>query len=79
MSEQEITGEVIGERIRKAREAAGLNQKEAAAAADMNLRNYQHYEAGRKLASIPVLVRIANALGATWEELLPEVPATRGE
>ena len=59
------------ERIRRRREAAGLNQQILATNAGIALRTLNRIEAGED-ARLTTLARIANALGCTVSELLAD-------
>ncbi len=60
----------VGERIRRARVAAGLTQEDAADSAGVDWRRWQRLEAGRVNATIRTLVRVSGALGLTFWALL---------
>ena len=60
----------IGERVRAARMAAGLNQTQLGAAAGISFQQIQKYEKGRDRISAASLQVFAKALGVTAASLL---------
>ena len=60
----------IGERVRAARMAAGLNQTELGAAAGISFQQIQKYEKGRDRISASCLQVLAKALGVPAASLL---------
>ena len=60
----------IGERVRAARMAAGLNQTELGAAAGISFQQIQKYEKGRDRISASCLQVLAKALGVSAASLL---------
>lgn len=52
----------VGFNIRRAREAKGLSQEDAAHLAHMNIRNYQRLEAGEGNPTLATLLSLAEAL-----------------
>lgn len=66
----------IGKALRKARESSGLTQEDAADRAGISAEFYARMERGRTLPSVPTLVRLAEALGVSADELLGR-PAER--
>ena len=60
----------IGERVRAARMAAGLNQTELGAAAGISFQQIQKYENGRDRISASCLQVLAKALGVPAASLL---------
>lgn len=77
----------IGQRIHRARVAAGMTQEEAAAAAGIDHKRWQRLEQGAVNPTARTLVRVATALGLTFWALLaspagsgePAAPAKRGK
>jgi transcriptional regulator with XRE-family HTH domain len=67
MREQE--NQVVGEVLRSFREAAGLDQAEAAYRARLHRAQYGHYEQGRNAVSFVTMIYIARALDVGVEEL----------
>ena len=65
---------VFAVQLKKARNVAGLTQKEAAEILKMPLQTYQHYEllavTGRRNPDFETLVKIADAFGTTTDFLL---------
>lgn len=60
-------------KLKEARQAKGLTQKELAEAAGLSLRTLQHYEQGSKdlnMAAAITVYAIASALGVKVEDLL---------
>lgn len=60
----------IGKRIKAARRKKGLNQKSLAMLADIAPTNLLHIERGATKVSLPTLVKIANSLGVSMDELM---------
>lgn len=60
-----------GERIRKAREAAGLSQGKLAEKMDMSSNAISRYELGEREMGISILYRFAEALHTTPDKLAP--------
>lgn len=63
----------IGQRIKKAREAAGITQDELAKVVDCSTKHIGALERGIKTPSLDMLVTIANTLGASADLLLQDV------
>lgn len=59
-----------GEKIREARKAAGLTQKELGTRLDVTSQNIIQYEKGRRLPKPATLRRIAQAIGCTLFDLI---------
>lgn len=59
----------IGERIKTARKSAKMTQEQLAEAIEANRVTIAKYEAGNYLPSVPVLLKLADALGVTQEYL----------
>jgi transcriptional regulator with XRE-family HTH domain len=53
----------LGQRLRSAREAAGLTQEEAAHKAGIDYKRWQRLEQGTVNPTIRTLIRVADALG----------------
>ena len=60
----------IGQRIKNKRKENSLTQERLAEMVDISLTHMSHIETGTTKLSLPVLVRIANALKCTTDELL---------
>ena len=60
----------LAERLRSARNRAGLTQEALAARADVDYRRYQRLEQGRVNATFKTLVRVASALEISVWQLL---------
>lgn len=60
----------IGEAARRARKALGITQEDAADRIGISLEFYSRIERGGTLPSVPTLLRMANALAASADELL---------
>lgn len=60
----------LGQRLRIAREAANMTQADLAKAANVPQPNLSHYERDSMTPSVPVLQRLAAALGVTAGELI---------
>lgn len=64
----------IGQRIRRYRKACGLSQEDLAEIADISVTHMSHIETGNTKLSLPVLVKIANALSVQTDALLYDAP-----
>ena len=62
----------IGERIRKARAAKGLSQKEVALSIEMDQSQYSKIERGLTDPSISTVDKVIKALGMEWEEFFKQ-------
>jgi len=60
----------IGNRIRKKRQDMNLSQEQLAEAIDISTTHMSHIETGNTKLSLPVLIKIANALNTSSDELL---------
>lgn len=60
----------IGIRIRRFRKEMGLTQQQLAELSDLEPSNLSHIERGATKLSLPTIIKIANALGVTVDELL---------
>lgn len=60
----------IGKRIRQARNANGWQQSELAYRAGLNNSYVSHIETGQTKLALPTIVKIANALSVSVDELL---------
>ena len=60
----------IGERVRTFRRQKGWTQEELAEASDVEPSNISHIERAATKVSLPTLLRIANALEVTLDELV---------
>jgi transcriptional regulator with XRE-family HTH domain len=73
-----MTTNHIADNIRKARLARGMTQEQlGAAAGGRSVNQINGYERGRSRPSPPVLLAIAQALGATPASLLADPTSTR--
>ncbi|MBG0818720.1 helix-turn-helix domain-containing protein [Planomonospora sp. ID82291] len=59
----------VGARLRRARQAAGLTEQEAAARAGMDTARLWRLEEGRAYPTLPTLVRLAPVLGISIDHL----------
>lgn len=66
----EINYKDIGRRIRERRNRRGWTQETLAEASGVEPSNISHIERGATKLSLPTLVKIANALEATTDELM---------
>ena len=64
----------IGQRIRKFRKAYNFSQEQLAEKVGISTTHMSHIETGNTKLSLPVLVKIANALSVQTDELLYDVP-----
>ncbi|MEF9988049.1 MAG: helix-turn-helix transcriptional regulator [Christensenella sp.] len=60
----------IGKRIRNKRKQLGMSQEKLSEMVEISVTHMSHIETGNTKLSLPVLVKIANALGASTDELL---------
>ncbi len=60
----------VGDRVQGVRIAAGLTQEEAALRAGLGYKRWQDIEQGRQGSTLKTLVRVANALGVPFWDLL---------
>lgn len=67
----------IGQRVRHFRKAQGLSQEQLAEYAGISLTHMSHIETGNTKLSLPVLVRLAEALHTGTDELLFDRPQNR--
>lgn len=61
---------LIGKRVREARKQQHISQAELAELTDLSVSYISHIETAYKRASLSALLRIANSLGITMDELL---------
>lgn len=61
---------IFGETLKEYRAKSGRTQQDVAMSCDMSLRFYQDLEAGKKLASITTLIRLAGSMKVTPDELI---------
>lgn len=61
---------LIGKRVRETRKQQKISQERLAELTDVSVSYISHIETARKKASLSTLIRIANALGITVDELL---------
>lgn len=62
----------LGRRLRRARLAAELTQEQVGALVGLSRTSVTNIEAGRQQIPLHLLVRLANAVGVSASELLPE-------
>ena len=70
MGVSELNYVQIGQRIREARNAKGWPQAELAFRAGLNSAYVSHIETGKTKLALPTIVKIANALSVSVDELL---------
>lgn len=66
----EIDYRAIGNRIRKYRLERSLTQENVSEYADLTPAHYSHIERGNTKPSLPTLIRIANVLNVSIDDLL---------
>lgn len=66
----DIDYQAIGQRIRQYRQEHGLSQETLSEKADVTPAHFSHIERGHTKPSLPTLIRIANALDITIDDLL---------
>jgi transcriptional regulator with XRE-family HTH domain len=69
--------DVLGQRLRERRRELGLTLAEVAAAAEISVGHSSAIEKGNTLPSLPVLARLAHALGLTLADVLRASPGPR--
>lgn len=67
----------IGQSIRKFRKARGLSQEELAEMVGISTTHMSHIETGNTKLSLPVLVKLAEALDVQTDSILLERPAKK--
>ena len=70
MTENEIDYTALGQRVKKIRKERGIRQTELADALGISYQYMSMIETGKRQLSLALLVALANALGATTDELL---------
>lgn len=75
MNEAEITPKSIGINIQRQRKSVGMNASGLAAALKTHRNTIANWESGKSEPSSSELVRIANTLGCTLNDLMAVVPA----
>lgn len=68
----ELDYKKLGERVRTARENAGLKQEQLATAINMTSQHISHVETNNTKISLPTLVKIANALNTSLDKLVSD-------
>jgi transcriptional regulator with XRE-family HTH domain len=69
--------EAFASNLRKRAEALGISHAEAARRIGLSERRYGNYVSGRREPDLATLVRIADVLGTTPNDLLGESPADK--
>jgi len=64
--------ELLGQRIRAARTAAGISQEQLAEMVGLTSQHISHTEGASTKISLPALVKIANALHTSVDKLLSD-------
>ncbi|SFF02357.1 helix-turn-helix domain-containing protein [Spirosoma endophyticum] len=57
----------VGEKIREARKAKGLTQKELADKISLSVGTVNQYEVGKQNLTIETIQKVANALGVSFD------------
>ncbi|MBO6266854.1 MAG: helix-turn-helix transcriptional regulator [Synergistaceae bacterium] len=68
--ENDLNYKLIGSRIRAIRKKRGYTQEQLSELADISPQHCSGIECGAAKVSLPALVRLCNALGATPDEVL---------
>lgn len=76
---RERENEVVGEVLKEFRARTRLSQEDAAHATGVHRAQYGHYEQGRNAVSFLLMLRIADALGVSIEEIARAVRARMRE
>ena len=66
----ELNYTALGERIRKKRKALNITQAQLGETSQVEPSNISHIERGATKVSLPTLIKIANALNASLDELV---------
>ena len=66
----ELNYKLVGQRIRAMRKKRGMTQEQLAELAEISPQHCSGIETGAAKVSLPALVKIANALNASMDELL---------
>ncbi len=66
----ELNYKAIGTRIKNVRSKIGINQERLAELAGLSVTHTSHIETGNTKVSLPALVKIANALCVSLDELV---------
>lgn len=75
----EIDYKRVGQRIRQARQRAGLTQAELGEAVDCSNNHISHIESGQTKVSLTLLLRLAYALDTSLDFFLLDTPYARRE
>jgi transcriptional regulator with XRE-family HTH domain len=70
---------VFGGNLRRARVARKITQEALSEKADLHIRVLQKMEAGETNILMTTLIRLQQALGCPWRELLPTSPPNAGK
>lgn len=70
MEENEVNYTKIGQRIKEARKKMGIQQAELAFRAGLTTSHMSHIETGQTKLALPTIVKIANVLSVSVDELL---------
>jgi transcriptional regulator with XRE-family HTH domain len=76
LTSDELTRLECGKRLREAREAKKLGQREAAHIAGVSFQHWNHYEHGRRVPTYQLLHRMVNRLGLDLRTLFKPKPTT---
>ncbi|AUD06717.1 helix-turn-helix domain-containing protein [Spirosoma pollinicola] len=60
----------VGQKIREARKAKGLTQKELADKISLSVGTVNQYEVGKQNLTIETIQKVANALGVSFDIIL---------
>ena len=66
----DLNYKLMGQRLRAIRKKQGLTQEQIAEKAEISPQHYSGVETGGVKISLPALIRVANALNASMDELL---------
>jgi transcriptional regulator with XRE-family HTH domain len=67
------SGETMGQRLKRLREAAGLSQSQLARAAGVTLGALRNWEHDRREPLVSAAARLAKAMGCTMEDIVGPV------
>jgi transcriptional regulator with XRE-family HTH domain len=72
MEENDVLLREFGRNLRRARREVGLTQEKLAERSGMDITNLQRIEAGKYNTKVLSLIRLRDALGIEWDDLLPQ-------
>lgn len=77
-AEDKIMSAKIGKRIRLLRTTVGMSQEKLGEALNLTFQQIQKYEKGTNRVSVPILIRICNAIGCQPSDVLSAIQDENG-